>query len=81
MCLGCPVIARVNAGNCATIRHGVTGLLFDTPAEFIRQLERLTSDAPLRAQLIEQARADVASRFGVDAERAAYQECVAQLDP
>merc|ERR1711959_708815 len=39
MLLGTPVIARNNLGNAALISDGVTGLLFDTPAELVKKAE------------------------------------------
>jgi glycosyltransferase involved in cell wall biosynthesis len=39
--LGVPVVARNIVGNQSLVRHEETGLMFDTPQQFINQLERL----------------------------------------
>eukprot|EP01102_Stenamoeba_stenopodia_P015513 TRINITY_DN5297_c0_g1_i1.p1 TRINITY_DN5297_c0_g1~~TRINITY_DN5297_c0_g1_i1.p1 ORF type:complete len:460 (+),score=34.53 TRINITY_DN5297_c0_g1_i1:84-1382(+) len=44
MLLGLPVVARRNEGNESVIQDGHTGLLFDTPREFIRCAEKLIEE-------------------------------------
>ena len=40
------IVARRNSGNCAVIKEGVSGVLFDTPEECIAIVDRLlTADA------------------------------------
>lgn len=41
MALGVPVLARRIPGNAAVVAHGVTGLLFDTPAEAVQLGQQL----------------------------------------
>lgn len=48
--LGIPTLAQ-NTGPYKEIEHNVTGLLFDTPAEFLDNLGRLVKDAELRSKL------------------------------
>ena len=57
MALGRPVIARVNRGNAALVRDGVTGALFKSPAQFRERLRALfdARDGPRRRQSLAQA--------------------------
>ena len=45
------LIARSNSGNCAVIRNGVSGLLYETPEEFIQLLDHVLSDENYRHKL------------------------------
>lgn len=45
------IFARNNSGNRAVIRDGVSGLLFDTPEQFIEQLDHVLSDKEYRNHL------------------------------
>ncbi|KAI8507206.1 glycosyltransferase 1 [Branchiostoma belcheri] len=47
MCLGVPVIARNIAGNAAIITHKETGLLYNSPEEFVSEAKYLLSDEDL----------------------------------
>lgn len=38
------IVARKNPGNCAVIKDGVSGLLFETPEECIAIVDRLLTD-------------------------------------
>ncbi|XP_068215699.1 glycosyltransferase 1 domain-containing protein 1-like [Palaemon carinicauda] len=55
MALGTPVIARDIPGNSAIINHQVNGLLFDSPENFLQQLERLLQEPELRHNLVSRA--------------------------
>jgi glycosyltransferase involved in cell wall biosynthesis len=54
MTLGVPVLARRNTGNTSLIKHGKTGLLFDTPDEAVQCLFELDHSPNLRYSLIRQ---------------------------
>jgi glycosyltransferase involved in cell wall biosynthesis len=56
MAAGVPVVAENRFGWPEMIRHGETGLLCDTPADFTAALARLAADEPYRMQLAENAR-------------------------
>jgi L-malate glycosyltransferase len=51
MSLGTPVLASNVEGNKAIIEDGVDGLLFNSEADFIQQMERLIEDPELRKTL------------------------------
>ena len=59
MAAGVPVVAENRWGWPEMIRHGETGLLFDTRAECVEHLTRLATNEPLRLQLASHARAAV----------------------
>lgn len=72
MYLGAPVIARNIPGNAAVVRHGDTGLLFETPEAFRTQAEVLLQKPALRAALTRTARRYVEAHHSPAAERKAY---------
>ena len=74
MQIGTPVLARRNAGNSAVVEHRVTGLLFDTPAEFVELAEELLASAELGERLATTAAELVSSTYSVQAEREAWRE-------
>jgi len=79
MAAGAPVLARRNAGNAALVEHGVSGLLFDTPDEFVRLANALLDDddndvCKLRVSLVNGARVMVEARHSLASEAAAYDE-------
>ncbi|CBK22584.2 uncharacterized protein [Blastocystis hominis] len=45
------IFARNNSGNSAVIRDGISGLLYDTPEQFIQQLDHALSDKEYRNHL------------------------------
>jgi glycosyltransferase involved in cell wall biosynthesis len=69
MAAGVPIIATDVAGIRDVVRNGETGLLVPvrSPASLAAAIAQLTSNAPLRAQLIANAAADVSRRFTWDA--------------
>jgi hypothetical protein len=56
MASGVPIVAEARWGWLEMIRHGATGLLCDTPADFANALTRLANDEPLRLSLAANAR-------------------------
>lgn len=59
MALGRPVIARKNEANSQFIRHGETGLLYETKLEFLEAVQMIESDIYFRNKLIEQAKEEI----------------------
>lgn len=45
------MIARKNSGCAGIIKHEENGLLFETPEEFIQELDHVCQDREYRAQL------------------------------
>ncbi|XP_015422711.1 PREDICTED: glycosyltransferase 1 domain-containing protein 1, partial [Myotis davidii] len=69
MDLEVPVLARNIPGNAAVVQHGVTGLLFSDPQEFVQLARRLVRDPELGAELVAQGREYVRTRHSWQAER------------
>jgi glycosyltransferase involved in cell wall biosynthesis len=63
--LGCPVIAANAGGLAESVRHGETGLLFDSgePRSLVNQIAKLLDAPDWAARLGEAGRNDVASRY------------------
>ena len=77
MALGTPVIARVNRGNAALVRDGVTGALFESPGQFRELLGALfdAPDGPQKRQSLAQAAAQHVRRVhAIRREIASYAE-------
>jgi glycosyltransferase involved in cell wall biosynthesis len=62
---GLPVVANPVGIHRELVRHGVTGFLADTPAEWTDALRRLGRDAELRQRLGRAGRALVEQRYDV----------------
>ena len=45
------MLARNNSGNASVIQNGGTGLLFDSPPEFIRLVDKILSNDDFREKL------------------------------
>jgi glycosyltransferase involved in cell wall biosynthesis len=65
--LGVVTIASRAQGLGEAVRHGETGLLANTPAEWDRMLEDLVTQPELRARLGEAARREVEQRYRIKA--------------
>ncbi|MEZ0267211.1 MAG: glycosyltransferase family 4 protein [Phycisphaerae bacterium] len=76
MAAGVPVVASDAPGIRDVVRNGETGLLVPVgaPAELARAIERISSDARLRNQLIIAGRADVDRCFSWQGVWSAYQD-------
>ncbi|MPY89660.1 MAG: glycosyltransferase [Luteitalea sp.] len=81
MQLGTPVVARRNPGNAAIISHGRTGLLYETPQDFVRQTNSLLANKPYRERIGEAARRYVDAVHAMAPERRAYLTLVRDLCP
>ena len=55
MALGVAVVARRNLGNASIIKHGKTGILFDTVEEAAEQIRQIDQNKKFRLNLIENA--------------------------
>ncbi|KAM5187327.1 LOW QUALITY PROTEIN: glycosyltransferase 1 domain-containing protein 1 [Callospermophilus lateralis] len=79
MDLEVPVLARNIPGNAALVKHGVTGLLFADPQEFVQLAKRLIRDPALEREIVAQGRAHVQRHHSWQAERETYQHLVGKL--
>ncbi|KAM4855346.1 LOW QUALITY PROTEIN: glycosyltransferase 1 domain-containing protein 1 [Urocitellus parryii] len=79
MDLEVPVLARNIPGNAALVKHGVTGLLFSDPQEFVQLAKRLIRDPALEREIVAQGRAHVQRYHSWQAERETYQHLVGKL--
>ncbi|XP_043967326.1 glycosyltransferase 1 domain-containing protein 1 isoform X1 [Gambusia affinis] len=79
MDLRVPVLARNIPGNAAVVKHGVTGLLFSSPQEFVQQSQRLLSDPELRERVVRSGKLYVEEHHSVKRERETYQRLVDKL--
>ncbi|XP_056132103.1 glycosyltransferase 1 domain-containing protein 1 isoform X2 [Lampris incognitus] len=79
MDLGVPVVARNIPGNAAVVKHEVTGLLYSTPQEFVRQSQRLLSDCKLREKVVRNGKLYIEEHHGLTQERETYRRLVETL--
>lgn len=79
MTLGLPVLARRNTGNASLIKHGKTGLLFDTPDQAAEQCLQVDRNKKLRQTLIEQAGQYVKKSHSNTAETKAYRNLLLEV--
>uniref|UniRef100_A0A8C6V0Z8 Glycosyltransferase 1 domain containing 1 n=1 Tax=Neogobius melanostomus TaxID=47308 RepID=A0A8C6V0Z8_9GOBI len=79
MHLGVPVLARNIPGNAAIVQHGITGLLYSSPQDFVDQSQRLMSDCELRKTLVKSGKDYVEEHHSLKQERETYQRLVATL--
>lgn len=63
-------------GNGNLITHGVTGLLFSSPLEFIQHAKELLTNTELSKSMTRNAREFVSNRFSSEVERNSYQALV-----
>jgi glycosyltransferase involved in cell wall biosynthesis len=67
MAAGLPVVANPVGVQADLVRHGETGLLARTPAEWVEALRRLAGDPVLRRHMGEAGRRRVEAEFSVAA--------------
>ncbi|XP_038155289.1 glycosyltransferase 1 domain-containing protein 1 [Cyprinodon tularosa] len=79
MDLRVPVLARDIPGNAAVVKHGVTGLLFSSPQEFVHQSRRLLSDHELRERVVRNGKLYVEEHHSVKQERETYKKLLDML--
>ncbi|XP_048241175.1 glycosyltransferase 1 domain-containing protein 1-like [Haliotis rufescens] len=76
MDMGIPVLARRVTGNQDLVQDRKTGLLYDTPQEFVLQARSIMSTPEQREQIVARARAQVAQHHCYEAEGHAYMSLV-----
>lgn len=79
MHLGVPVLARNIPGNSAVIQHKETGLLFDTPEQFVKLARELRESPSLRNYLTTNAKTYVSKHHSLEKESKTYQWLVEKL--
>lgn len=79
MYMGRPVLASDIPANAAVIRHGVNGLLYDSPDAFCLQASRLLTARTLRETLGEASATFVREHYSLDAEMAGYKRLYHQV--
>ncbi|XP_004690695.1 PREDICTED: glycosyltransferase 1 domain-containing protein 1 [Condylura cristata] len=80
MALEVPVLARHIPGNAAVVKHGVTGLLFSDPQEFVQLAKRLVSDPTLEKDIAANGREYVRTCHSWLVERDTYQHLIRTLE-
>ncbi|KAM5237611.1 glycosyltransferase 1 domain-containing protein 1 [Ctenodactylus gundi] len=80
MDLEVPVLARNIPGNAAVVEHGVTGLLFADPQEFVELAKRLLRDPALEKAIVANGRAYVRRRHSWEVERDTYWRLLGRLE-
>src|SRR5262249_27988140 len=78
---GLPVVANPVGVHPEMIRHGETGFLASTPAQWIAAVRRLADDPALRVRMGRAARRHFESRYSIAAGAAAWLEVLARLEP
>jgi glycosyltransferase involved in cell wall biosynthesis len=74
MAVGCPVVARQNAGNCNLVQHGVTGFIFSSAAQALHQCVELANQGiALRTSICNAAAECITRRHSRTSEMQAYQ--------
>lgn len=79
MDLEVPVLARNIPGNAAVVQHGVTGLLFNDPQEFLQLAKQLVRDPALEKELVGHGKEYVTRCHSWRGERDTYQRLVQTL--
>ncbi|XP_077996398.1 glycosyltransferase 1 domain-containing protein 1-like [Glandiceps talaboti] len=79
MMSGVPVIVRDIPVNAAIVKHNSSGLLFNTPQEFIKQAERLVDSEELCQHLVSNAKEYVTHEHSLATEKKTYIELVSLL--
>ncbi|XP_066945801.1 glycosyltransferase 1 domain-containing protein 1-like [Macrobrachium rosenbergii] len=78
MALGTPVIARDIPGNAAIVNHQVNGLLFNSPEDFLLQLQRLLQEPELPRNLAERAKEYLHRYHCAEVERRAFLDSLSE---
>jgi glycosyltransferase involved in cell wall biosynthesis len=81
MAAGLPVVANPVGLNRTLVRHGETGFLATTPAEWLQAVRRLTLDPALRQRFGRAARAFVEASYQVPVGAAAWLRLLQHLQP
>ena len=76
MACNIPVAARDIEGNACLVQHMQTGVLFETPAEFVAMTEMILKEATVRAKCVTAAREMIRRNHTPAAEREAYHRVV-----
>lgn len=79
MDVGVPVVARDIPGNAAVVQNEVTGLLYSSPQEFVRQSQRLLSDHELKERVVRKGKLYVEEHHSLKQERETYQRLMETL--
>ncbi|XP_049625235.1 glycosyltransferase 1 domain-containing protein 1 [Suncus etruscus] len=79
MDLEVPVLARNIPGNAAVVQHGVTGLLFANPQEFLQLAKRLVAEPAWKKELVANGKAYVGQCHSWRGEQDTYQRLVQRL--
>lgn len=81
MALGVPVLARNIPGNSALIKHRETGLLFNTPEEFVTLAKELKECRSLCHYITTNAKKCVGEHHSIEGEKKTYKWLVDKLVP
>lgn len=73
MAVGCPVLARRNAGNCNLVKHGVNGFIFSSASEAMQQcIELAEGGTRLRTLICNAAAETIALEHSRESELRAF---------
>jgi glycosyltransferase involved in cell wall biosynthesis len=81
MAAGLPVVANPVGLHKTLVRHGETGFLVETPAEWIEAIRRLANDAALRRRMGRAGRLVVEASYQVALGAAAWLKVLQRLSP
>ncbi|XP_006813771.1 glycosyltransferase 1 domain-containing protein 1-like [Saccoglossus kowalevskii] len=79
MDLGVPVIVRDIPGNASICKHNETGLLYNTPDDFVMQSKRLLGCKTLQRSLTKNAKVYIRQEHGVLKEKENYTKLINSL--
>lgn len=79
MALGVPVLARIIPGNSAVIKHKETGILYNSPEEFIALAKELKKSPQLRNYITTNAKKYIGEHHSVEKETKTYKWLVKKL--
>ena len=72
MAVGCPVLARCNAGNSSLVKHRVNGFVFSSASEAVQQCVELAGLPALRAEICGAAAESIARCHSRESEMLAF---------